>query len=132
VVIALAVTRDGMPVRSWAFPGNTPDVTAAARVERDLEDIRLGRTLFVGDAGLYAKANLAELSQGAGSDVLAAPIGRSNEVRVEVLSHPGRYAELAPNLRAKEVVLAKGGRRRRSSPCTAGKSSDGMSPLSGG
>ena len=27
VVIALAVTRDGVPVRSWVFPGNTPDVT---------------------------------------------------------------------------------------------------------
>jgi hypothetical protein len=113
VVIALAVTRDGMPVRSWVFPGNTPDVTAVAKVKADLRDIRLGRTLFVGDAGLYAKANLAELSKGAGSYVLAVPIGRSQEVRDEVLAHPGRYAEIAPNLRAKEVVLGKGERRRR-------------------
>ncbi|WP_296898875.1 IS1634 family transposase, partial [Thiohalocapsa sp.] len=113
VVIALAITRDGMPVRSWVFPGNTPDVTAVARIKRDLKAIRLGRTLFVGDAGLSAKANLAELSQGAGSYVLAVPIGRSKEVRDEVLSHPGRYAEIAPHLRAKEVVLGQGERRRR-------------------
>jgi transposase len=26
VVVALAVTREGLPVRSWVFPGNTPDV----------------------------------------------------------------------------------------------------------
>ena len=26
VVIALAVTRDGIPVRSWILPGNTPDI----------------------------------------------------------------------------------------------------------
>ena len=111
--MALAVTRDFMPVRSWVFPGNTPDVTAVAKVKQDLRNIRLGRTLFVGDAGLYAKANLAELSKGAGSYVLAVPIGRSKEVRDEVLAHPGRYALIAPNLRAKEVVLGKGERRRR-------------------
>ena len=27
VVVGLALTRDGLPVRSWAFPGNTADVT---------------------------------------------------------------------------------------------------------
>jgi hypothetical protein len=26
VVVALAVTRDGLPIRSWVFPGNTADV----------------------------------------------------------------------------------------------------------
>ena len=35
------------------------------------------------------------------------------EIRDEVLSHPGRYAEIAPNLRAKEVVIGDGERRRR-------------------
>src|ERR1700684_1977208 len=30
VIIALAVTRDGMPVRSWVLPGNTADVTTVA------------------------------------------------------------------------------------------------------
>jgi hypothetical protein len=36
VIIALAVTRDGMPVRSWVLPGNTADVTAVARIKDDL------------------------------------------------------------------------------------------------
>ena len=31
VVIALAVTRDGIPVCSWIFQGNTPDVATVAR-----------------------------------------------------------------------------------------------------
>jgi hypothetical protein len=113
VIIALAVTRDGMPVRSWVLPGDTADVTTVARVKEDLRRMRLGRALFVGDAGLYARANLAELSRGAGRYILATPIGRVKEVRDEVLSRPGRYAAIAPNLRAKEVVIGQGERRRR-------------------
>jgi hypothetical protein len=113
VVIALAVTREGVPVRSWVFPGATPDVTTVQKVKDDLRAMRLGRVLFVGDAGLYSRANLDELAKGAGRYVLAAPIGRVKEIRDEVLSHPGRYADVTPTLRAKEVVLGEGERRRR-------------------
>jgi hypothetical protein len=113
VIIALAVTRDGMPVRSWVLPGDTADVTTVQRIKDDLRQMRLGRALFVGDAGLYAKANLAELSRGAGRYILATPIGRVKEIRDQVLSRPGRYAEITPNLRAKEVVIGEGARRRR-------------------
>jgi len=113
VVIALAVTRDGVPVRSWVLPGATPDVTTVQRIKDDLRAMRLGRVLFVGDAGLYSRANLDELAKGAGRYVLAAPIGRVKEIRDEVLSHPGRYADVTPTLRAEEVVLGEGERRRR-------------------
>jgi hypothetical protein len=113
VVIALAVTRDGVPVRSWVFPGATPDVTTVQTIKDDLRTMRLGRVLFVGDAGLYSRANLDELAKGAGRYILATPIGRVKEIRDEVLSHPGRYADITPTLRAKEVVLGEGERRRR-------------------
>ncbi len=113
VVIALAVTREGLPLRSWVFPGNTPDVTTVAQVKKDLGAMRLGRTLFVGDAGCYSKANLAELAKGAGHYILATPLGRMAELRDEILSHPGRYGEIAANLKAKEVVIGAGERRRR-------------------
>jgi transposase len=102
-----------VPVRSWIFPGATPDVTTVQAIKADLREMRLGRVLFVGDAGLYSKANLDELAKGAGRYVLAAPIGRVREIRDEVLSHPGRYADVTPTLRAKEVVLGEGERRRR-------------------
>jgi hypothetical protein len=75
--------------------------------------MRLGRALFVGDAGPYARANLAELSRGAGRYILATPIGRVKEIKNEVLRRPGRYAEITPNLRAKEVMIGEGERRRR-------------------
>jgi len=43
VIVALAVTRDGMPVRSWVLPGDTADVAAVARINDDLRQVRLGR-----------------------------------------------------------------------------------------
>jgi transposase len=112
VIIALAVTRDGMPVRSWVLPGNTADVTTVERIKEDLRQMRLGRALFVGDAGLYARANLTELSRGAGRYILATPIGRVKEIKDDVLRRPGRYAEITPTLRAKEVIVGEGERRR--------------------
>ena len=113
VVIALAVTRDGMPVRSWVLPGNTADVTTVARIKQDLHAWRLGRCLFVGDAGMYSADNLAELSRGLGRYVLAVPMRRVGEVEAEVLSRPGRYRKVADNLEVKEVWVGTGERRKR-------------------
>src|SRR5687767_4937053 len=56
---------------------------------------------------------LAELSRGAGRYILATPVGRVKEIKDEVLSRPGRYAAITPNLRAKEVIVGEGERRRR-------------------
>ena len=38
IVVGMAVTRDGFPVRHWVFPGNTVDVTTVAEVKDDLRD----------------------------------------------------------------------------------------------
>src|SRR4051812_22484059 len=69
-------------------------------------------------------ANLDALAKGAGRYILATPIGRVREIRDEVLSHPGRYAEIDPRLRAKEVVLGQGERRRRYILCLNGEEAD--------
>ena len=55
VVIALAVTRDGIPVRSWIFPGNTPDVATVRKKLIPLTQVRpyvVGATFqsFCGDS----------------------------------------------------------------------------------
>lgn len=113
VIIALAVTRDGMPVRSWVLPGNTADVSTVARIKQDLHAWQLGRCLFVGDAGMYAANNLLELSRGLGRYVLAVPMRRVQEVEAEVLTRPGRYRPVAGNLQVKEVWVGDGERRKR-------------------
>lgn len=113
VIIALAVTRDGMPVRSWVLPGNTADVATVARIKQDLHAWQLGRCLFVGDAGMYSAKNLVELSRGLGRYVLAVPMRRVQDVEVEVLTRPGRYREVADNLQVKEIWVGDGERRKR-------------------
>ena len=113
VIVALAVTRDGIPVRSWVLPGDTADVATVARIKEDLRAWRLGRCVFVGDAGMYSAANLLALSRGLGRDILATPLRKLSEVEAEVLSRPGRYKPVADNLQVKEVVVGDGERRRR-------------------
>jgi transposase len=130
VIIAMAVTRDGMPVRSWvllgeagqgsagaaggiARRGNTADVATVARIKQDLHAWRLGRCLFVGDAGMYSADNLIELSRGLGRYVLAVPMRRVKDVESEVLTRPGRYRKVADNLEVKEVWVGDGERRKR-------------------
>ncbi len=52
VVIGLAVTRDGIPVRVWVWPGNTNDMSVITEVKDDLRGWRLGRVVTVIDRGL--------------------------------------------------------------------------------
>src|SRR3954463_8466934 len=113
VSIALAVTRDGMPVRSWVLPGTTADVTTVARIKDDLRAWRLGRCLFVGDGGMYSTDNLAQLSRGLGRYILAVPMRRVRDIEEEVLTRPGRYRQVADNLHVKEVWVGEGERRKR-------------------
>ena len=113
VIIALAVTRDGMPVRSWILPGDTADVTTVARIKDDLRAWRLGRCVFVGDAGMYSAENLAALSRGLGRYILAVPMRKVKAIEAEVLTRPGRYKPVADNLQVKEVVVGEGERRSR-------------------
>jgi Transposase len=113
VIIALAVTRDGMPVRSWVLPGDTADVATVARIKDDLRAWRLGRCLFVGDAGMYSADNLAALSRGLGRYILAVPMRKVKDIEIEVLTRPGRYKQVADNLQVKEVWVGDGERRKR-------------------
>jgi hypothetical protein len=113
VIIALAVTRDGMPVRSWVLPGNTADVTTVAHIKDDLRAWRLGRCLFVGDGGMYSADNLTQLSRGLGRYILAVPMRRVRDIEEEVLTRPGRYRQVADNLHVKEVWVGEGERRKR-------------------
>ena len=117
IVVGMALTRDGFPVRHWVFPGNTVDVTTVEKVKADLRDWKLGRCLFVGDAGMVSAANLKVLSRGGGKYLLCMPMRRGDEVTEQVIGRPGRYQVLAENLQVKEVVVGEGERRRRYALC---------------
>lgn len=52
VVIGLAVTKEGLPVRCWVLPGNTQDMTTVERVKKDLGGWKLSRCIWVMDRGM--------------------------------------------------------------------------------
>ena len=64
IVIGLAVTREGIPVRVWCWPGNTNDQAVLPQVQDDLRDWRLGRVVTVVDRGFSSAENLAYLRRG--------------------------------------------------------------------
>jgi hypothetical protein len=113
VVIGLAVTRDGLPVRHWVLPGHPVDVNPVAQVKDDLRGWHLSRCVLVGDAGRVSQDNLNKLSTSGGKYLLCMPMRRGDEVTNEVLQRPGRYQQVSDNLRVKAVVVGEGERRRR-------------------
>jgi hypothetical protein len=117
IVIGLAVTRDGLPVRSWVFAGNTSDVSTVEKVKGDLRGWKLGRCVFVGDAGMTSEDNRRQLALGNGKYILGAKMRAGDEVTTEVLARQGRYHEVRDNLRVKEVFVGDGERRRRYVVC---------------
>jgi transposase len=113
IVVALAVTREGLPVRSWVFPGNTSDVDTVKKVREDLRGWKLGRALFVADSGMNSSTNRDELARACGKYLLATRMASVSEIKEEVLTKPGRFRTITENLQAKEIVVGDGELRRR-------------------
>jgi hypothetical protein len=105
IIIGLAVTRDGIPVRVWCWPGNTNDQALLPQVKDDLRAWRLGRVVTVVDRGFSSAANLDYLRR-AGGHFIAGERMRAGTGPVEqVLARQGRYRAVRDNLRVKEVRL---------------------------
>jgi hypothetical protein len=56
-VIGPAVTRTGIPVRCWVWPGNKADMSVIKQVKGDLVGWRLGRVITVVDRGFAGNAD---------------------------------------------------------------------------
>jgi len=106
VVVGFAVTREGIPVRCWVWPGNASDQVILEEVKRDLAGWRLGRVVAVVDAGFNSQRNRKVL-QGAGGHYIMGEKLRSGSrgAIVEALRRGGRYRTLECGLQIKEVVL---------------------------
>ncbi len=66
VVSTMAVTRDGIPVRSWTFPGNEQGQKIIRTVKDDLSDWNLRRLVRVADRRFASAAKRAYLSRDGG------------------------------------------------------------------
>jgi IS4 transposase len=111
IVIGMAVTRDGIPVRVWCWPGNTGDSALIRQVKDDMRDWSLGRVVWVTDRGFSSKENRRYLQQGAGHYIIAEKL-RSDSADIKTaLSRQGRYQSVAGNMQVKEVRIDDAGDR---------------------
>ena len=103
VVIGMAVTRDGIPVRCWAFPGSTSGQEITRRIKDDLDGRNLRRLIWVADRGFASAANRACLTRGGGHHIHAEKLRHANSQAAAALARQGRYHTVAGNPRVKEV-----------------------------
>jgi len=110
IVIGMAVTREGIPVRVWSWPGNTADSSLIRQVKEDLRDWTLSRVVWVADRGFSSAQNRRYLRQGDHHYIIGERLRSGSALSRAALSRAGRYQKVRENLKVKEVRIAEGER----------------------
>src|SRR4051794_4439449 len=113
IVIGLAVTREGIPVRVWCWPGNTNDMSVIREVKDDLRGWRLGRVVTVVDRGFSSDENLRYLTRAGGHWIAGERMRDGSPDAAAALARQGRYQTVRDNLRVKEVRVGDGDAAKR-------------------
>jgi len=106
VVIGMAVTGDGIPVRVWRRPGNTSDSALIRQVKDDMRDWALAKIVWVAGRGFTSAENRRYLRKGSHHYIIGEKLRSGSAETAATLSRQGRYQEAAANLRVKEVRIA--------------------------
>ena len=110
IVIGMAVTRDGIPVRVWSWPGNTTDTALIRQVKDDMRDWTLSKIVWVGDRGFASADNRRYLRQGDHHYIIGERLRSGSAEAKAALSRQGRYQDVADNLKVKEVRIGEADR----------------------
>lgn len=113
VVVGLAVTRDGIPIRVWTWPGNASDQELIRQVKDDLRAWKLSRVVWVTDTGFNSAENRRYLQRAGGHYITGEKLRGDSKEAQSALARQGRYRKVAGNLEIKEVVLDDGTMRDR-------------------
>jgi Transposase DDE domain len=111
VIVGMAVTRDGIPVRVWSWPGNTADSGLIRQVKKDLREWTLSKVIWVADRGFTSAENRRLLMQGGGGYIIGEKLRSGSAEAKAALSRQGRYKTVRDNLQVKEVRLGDDGDR---------------------
>jgi hypothetical protein len=113
VVIGMAVTTGGLPVRLWVWPGSTTDTTALDKVKTDLAGWQLNRTVWVTDAGFASADNRKVLTAGGSGFIVAERLRGSDADVVAARSRQGRFRKVTDTLEVKDILVGEGPARQR-------------------
>jgi hypothetical protein len=107
VVTGMAVTRNGLPLRVWCWPGNTADSALIRQVKDEVRDWSLSRVVWVADRGFTSQENRRHLRRGGNHYIIGERLRSGSAEAGAALSRQGRYQDVAANLRVKEVRIAE-------------------------
>ena len=105
VVIGMAVTRTGIPVRVWSWPGATGDSALIRQVKDDMRDWTLSKIVWVADRGFASARNRKHLRAGDHHYIIGEKLRSGSAEANEALARQGRYQEVRDNLKVKEVRI---------------------------
>jgi len=115
MVVGVVIDNNGKPVCCEMWPGNTTDVTTLIpEIDRIRSRFHIAQFCIVTDRGMISADTLKKLDGRQIPYILGARMRKVNEIKYDVLSHPGRYREVRPEsqlskdpapLKVKEVLL---------------------------
>lgn len=117
VVLGMAVTQEGIPIRCWTFAGTTSDQAIIKTIKDDLAGWMLHRVVWVADSGFNSVNNRAYLQRGGGHYIVAERVRGGSKEAKAALARAGRYHTVAGNLEVKEVRVGEGARTQRFCVC---------------
>jgi hypothetical protein len=111
-VAGVAVTRQGIPVRSWSWPDNTADSTLTRQVWEDMGSSAPTRIVWVANRGFTSADLRRDLRQGGRNEYIVGAKLRSGSAEAGLVaahSRPDHYQEAA-DLRVMEIQAGSGER----------------------
>jgi transposase len=115
MIVGVVLDREGNPVCSEMWPGNTAEVTSLLPiVQRIRRRFPIGQLCIVADRGMISGDTLAYLEREKIPYILGARMRNVKEIKENVLSRAGRYREVYPEgasskdpspLKVKEVFV---------------------------
>ncbi len=104
VVVGVVLTQDGWPLCAEVWPGNRVDSQTVVPLLETLRDrFSIRRVVLVSDRGMVSKKNLEAIEKAGYDYIIGCRLRNDNTVRDEVLGRAGRYREVSPNMRVKQV-----------------------------
>ncbi|MGZ6576301.1 MAG: IS1634 family transposase [Solirubrobacteraceae bacterium] len=116
VVVGFAVTKEGIPVRCFVYPGNASDQDIIRQVKDKLREWRLHRVIWVCDTGFNSEENRNYLQRAGGHYIVGEKL-RQGTANRQALARQGRYRVVEAGLQVKQVGVGEGETRRRFVVC---------------
>ena len=105
MVVGVVTDQNGRPISCPMWPGNTTDARTIVPVASSLrERFGVSDVAIVADRGMVGKKNMEALFSLGFTYILGVKMRLEKKAMAEVLSRAGRFSEVQPNLKVKEVL----------------------------